>query len=53
MDKGPWFTFEYDGKFGVESEDFRHDVQLHVTGDFTEEDKELYCKWLVDKLTTE
>jgi hypothetical protein len=33
-DQGPWSVYEHNGQFSIESQDFRHDVLLRVTGDF-------------------
>lgn len=53
MDKGPWKLY-YDraGELsGLESEDFKYDVALRITGDFAgpKQFKE-YCEWLAGKL---
>lgn len=56
MDKGPWTLFYSKSPtdlVGVISDDFEHDVVLHVNGDFaTPEDFKKYCEWLRDKLNT-
>lgn len=57
MDKGPWkATARHDGKLCVASEDFEHDVQLIVSGDFADEGQRAdYCAWLagvLNKATT-
>lgn len=53
MDKGPWHLF-YRNKGeleGIISDDFEHDVVIHVSGDFTgPEQFKAYCEWLMGKL---
>jgi hypothetical protein len=54
-DKGPWSVQKgSDGRYGVASDDFRHDVWLHVNGDFGDDDqRKQYCEWLAAKLNAE
>lgn len=40
-DKGPWSVFDMTGLV-IESDDFTHDVRLHIAGDF-ESDKQRYA----------
>jgi len=55
MDKGDWFVFKSSDEsvIGLQSNDFKHDVVLKVTGDFSDsEQKEKYCELLADKLNS-
>lgn len=56
MDRGPWqLMYRSDGELsGVESNDFKHDVGLKVTGDFDgPEQFKAYCEWLAAKLNAD
>lgn len=52
-DKGPWTAeMSQEGRLALSSDDFHHDVQLTVSGDFgSKADKLAYGKYLADILT--
>lgn len=55
MDKGPWKVETWTrtaGKFViVQSDDFKHDVSLEISGDFGDKDELLaYAEWLAGVL---
>jgi hypothetical protein len=52
MDKGPWSVASTQGSFArIESDDFRRDVTLIVSGDFADDAERLaYCEWLAGVL---
>lgn len=52
-DKGPWSAeTTADGRIVISSDDFNHDVQLQVTGDFGGSDKKrAYAQYLANILT--
>jgi hypothetical protein len=55
MDKGPWRVFpdEMGTPIYVSSDDFAHDVQLRVFGDFADDAERLaYCEWLAGVLNS-
>ena len=53
-DKGPWQLFEAeDGRVGIISDDFTHDVVLYVNGDFADHDDNLaYAMELIEFMNT-
>jgi hypothetical protein len=52
VDKGPWkLCARSDGKLCVASDDFEHDVQLIISGDFADEFQRAdYAAWLAKTL---
>jgi len=55
MDKGPWVVIgpplSGRARWVVGSDDFEHDVWLHVSGDFADDDeRRAYCEWLAQVL---
>ena len=53
MDKGRWEWGYHDGVLSVQSEDFKRDVQIVVTGDFDgEKDAKAYMEWLTETLNS-
>lgn len=51
MDKGPWKIFLNQDDIIIESDDFTHDVQMKITGDFATPTQHLkYAEWIADIL---
>lgn len=56
MDKGPWTAQIWKNSrtgsvYVVQSEDFKYDVALEISGDFEPTDRLKYAEWLAALLT--
>jgi hypothetical protein len=51
LDRGPWAARKSQWGVRIESDDFEHDVSLHLSGDFaSDEDWNEYAQAIVDRL---